>query len=158
MARSMPIAAAAAVAACKTGQPVHYQLNRNEDFRINGGGFLANVGFWITFTFQFQATRTSIITLTDCYKAYFTMNHERTDWLLKDATEDVSPDTSFLWCCCRNISASSNFCFPYCCQLYCITSEYRSPTFKAMIRPLCPTQPQRGQFSAPSYGNNAACE
>jgi len=35
--RSMPIAAAAAVAAHKTGRAVHYQQDRNEDFRINGG-------------------------------------------------------------------------------------------------------------------------
>ena len=39
MTRSMPVAAAAAVAASKTGRTVHYQQNRNEDFRINGGAF-----------------------------------------------------------------------------------------------------------------------
>ena len=37
MARSLPIAAAAVVAAKKTGCTVHYQLSRNEDFRMNGG-------------------------------------------------------------------------------------------------------------------------
>ena len=35
--RSMPVAAAAAVAAKKVGRAVHYQLSRNEDFRMNGG-------------------------------------------------------------------------------------------------------------------------
>ena len=35
--RSMPVAAAAAVAAHKLGRTVHYQQDRNEDFRINGG-------------------------------------------------------------------------------------------------------------------------
>lgn len=37
VARSMPVAAAAAVAAHKTGSPVHYQLSRNDDMRMNGG-------------------------------------------------------------------------------------------------------------------------
>ena len=33
----MPVAAAAAVAAAKTGRRVRYSLNRNDDMRINGG-------------------------------------------------------------------------------------------------------------------------
>ena len=37
VARSMPVAAAAAVAAAKTGRRVRYSLNRNDDMRINGG-------------------------------------------------------------------------------------------------------------------------
>ena len=37
VARSLPVAAAAAVAAHKTQQTVHYQLSRNDDFRMNGG-------------------------------------------------------------------------------------------------------------------------
>lgn len=39
MARSLPPAAAASVAAHKVGRPVFYQLNRNEDFQMNGGEF-----------------------------------------------------------------------------------------------------------------------
>ena len=35
--RSLPPAAAVAVAANKVKRPVFYQLNRNEDFRMNGG-------------------------------------------------------------------------------------------------------------------------
>ena len=35
--RSMPVAAAAAVAAVKLGRPVRLVLNRNEDFRQNAG-------------------------------------------------------------------------------------------------------------------------
>ena len=34
---SMPVAAAAAVAAAKTGRRVRYSLSRNDDMRINGG-------------------------------------------------------------------------------------------------------------------------
>ena len=41
VARSMPVAAAAAVAAAKTGRRVHYSLNRNDDMRINGGAPVA---------------------------------------------------------------------------------------------------------------------
>ena len=37
VARSMPVAAAAAVAAAKTGRRVRYSLSRNDDMRINGG-------------------------------------------------------------------------------------------------------------------------
>ena len=37
VARSLPVAAAAAIAAHKTQQTVHYQLSRNDDFRMNGG-------------------------------------------------------------------------------------------------------------------------
>ena len=37
VARSMPVAAAAAVAAAKTGRRVRYSLDRNDDMRINGG-------------------------------------------------------------------------------------------------------------------------
>ncbi len=33
----MPVAAAAAVAAAKTGRRVRYSLSRNDDMRINGG-------------------------------------------------------------------------------------------------------------------------
>ena len=44
VARSMPVAAAAAVAAAKTGRRVRYSLNRNDDMRINGG---APVTWWL---------------------------------------------------------------------------------------------------------------
>ena len=37
VARSIPVAAAAAVAAHKTGRPVRFALSRNDDMRINGG-------------------------------------------------------------------------------------------------------------------------
>ena len=37
----MPVAAAAAVAAAKTGCRVRYSLNRNDDMRINGGAHVA---------------------------------------------------------------------------------------------------------------------
>ena len=40
----MPVAAAAAVAAAKTGRRVCYSLNRNDDMRINGG---ASVTWWL---------------------------------------------------------------------------------------------------------------
>ena len=40
VARSMPVAAAAAVAAAKTGRRVRYSLGRNDDMRINGGALL----------------------------------------------------------------------------------------------------------------------
>lgn len=36
----MPVAAAAAVAAAKTGRRVRYSLNRNDDMRINGGALV----------------------------------------------------------------------------------------------------------------------
>ena len=53
VARSMPVAAAAAVAAAKTGRRVRYSLNRNDDMRINGGKLGTQVVYWSGLHFNF---------------------------------------------------------------------------------------------------------
>ena len=42
----MPVAAAAAVAAAKTGRRVRYSLSRNDDMRINGGRQASCFSIW----------------------------------------------------------------------------------------------------------------
>lgn len=77
----MPVAAAAAVAAAKTGRRVRYSLSRNDDMRINGGDFASTS----VLTPSFGASTQALLSAGHCRAAWIRQNILTADNLVQAA-------------------------------------------------------------------------